>query len=156
MFRNVSITQFGVGHSHNEIDRRFAVVAQALSNAPVLQTPDCFVKEILSIRPMTGMEIRAETIQMAPQFKPWLDNLTPYLRFHHQAGQHSGHMVKFVRREDLSLPAEIDLLELSSTSVDCEKHAKDVVMLTKDYMCSKELNQHPQVVASFVFSNSCC
>ena len=41
--RSISNTFFRVGHTHNGVDQRFAVIAGLLAQQPVLQTPEDFV-----------------------------------------------------------------------------------------------------------------
>lgn len=48
LFRSVSYTFYTVGHTHNEVDQRFAVVRAALNRATTLQTPQARPPPMLS------------------------------------------------------------------------------------------------------------
>ena len=124
------------GHTHNELDRRFGVVATACNRADVLQTPEAFIQRIHdTVTPQSGMEVLAQRLPAVFDWSSFFDNLGVKMMGHTGVG--SQHVWRFVHRSSCAA------VPISPTVGD----PRDIIFLAKDYMRSRILSQAPFVFA---------
>ena len=124
------------GHTHNELDRRFGVVATACNRADVLQTPEAFIQRIHdTVTPQSGMEVLAQRLPAVFDWSSFFDNLGVKMMGH--AGAGSQHVWRFVHRSSCAA------VPISPTV----GSPRDIIFLAKDYMRSRSLSQAPFVFA---------
>ena len=140
------LCQGRVGHTHNRQDASFSHVATVLSKAKVLQDPDEFKERIHQ----NLMDYHVETVHAVMDFQTWLMAVGTRITDLNQTKEatkknlEACHSYKLVRRE--SLPPNFQAaIQVPDFLKGVEQNSRDVILLSKLYMASKNLSQAPIV-----------
>ena len=136
------------GHTHEDIDQFFGMVASWLVRQRYLETPEDFVKAVQRFLdtldgrpwPQDRAHRRAASATQVHDWKAWLEH-APQLKNH--TGPSAPHVFRFARRVDAeALTARSGLV---SPVFPGSPHPHDVVLFCKQWMASAEYSQMPIV-----------
>ena len=138
IFESVSLHFLRKGHTHEDIDQRFKIIAALISRQKLLETPkdfmDCIEAE-MTVPPSHGLKVRS----MRPPFDYWQHYSSPEVfpyDTHGHTGPNAGHAFRLIKWDGSHLPA--------GPSVQCSNG--DIVMLVKHYMKDPMASQPPVTI----------
>ena len=140
----VTIAMFKVGHTHNRLDQRFAVIAKLLARASSLETPADYISFLQEhYKPARNVKLVVEEVGGAHHWRMFFDHLATH--FAGMTGTQStadaAHLFRIVRRDSVkSCVPGIPFEE------DGQGQPSDPVLLAKHWICSKALSQPPTVL----------
>ena len=136
----VTIAMFKVGHTHNRLDQRFAVIAKLLARASSLETPADYLSFLQEhYKPARNVKLVVEEVGGAHHWRMFFDHLATH--FAGMTGTQStadaAHLFRIVRRDSVkSCVPGIPFEE------DGQGQPSDPVLLAKHWICSKALSEH--------------
>ena len=104
VFKSIGFAYFRTGHTHNQVDARFAQMVHHLRKAQVVETPKDFAREINNrVPPADGRKMTVDVLPATWAFQPWLADLEmSYSGITITAQDKSvNHAFRIIRREDL-------------------------------------------------------
>ncbi|CAJ1443835.1 unnamed protein product [Effrenium voratum] len=141
---SISLCFYRVGHTHNEVDQRFSMLASIMNRANVIQTPQELKRLIESEHhQVKGREIFAEIMPSSFNFQSWLSPMGVSLTgMVYQEGLTVNHVFRVVRRGDLQKHAGSEKWTVTAPAA-AEVDDQDAILLTKHWMSSSHLSQNP-------------
>lgn len=86
LFREVVVSTFRVGHSHNKIDQRFSEVRNVLNDSGLLECQDDFIEAIQAkLKPREGRSLNVDKLEASVEFQGFFEPLEVSASGHTQA-----------------------------------------------------------------------
>lgn len=154
LFDSVTLSQFRVGHSHGKPDQRFSEVRWALSQSPVLESPDQFAETIRqSVKPREGRTLKVHKVGASLEFKHYFEELALKTSGHTQTKgkteqrMEACHVFSFCRRETMAEKVVGNIQEWAGKAT-LAPDPNDIILTVQHHLASPDDSQPPQVFAA--------
>ena len=147
IFEQNDLSQNIVGHTHGPCDQAFSVECTALNHTTGDLQDDKDMMKVLEAR-VPGSRHRkriVEKLEGAYDWKQYFLPLNVTMKGHvqHKAmtlrGEEACHYWSFRLRRNVAVPAGLE--KIPTAWPEQPEHPKDVILLTKQYLCSPDFNQ---------------
>lgn len=152
LFKQVSLTQFRVGHSHGLNDQRFAECREVLSSSPVLEDPSAFVDVLQQgVKPRDRRELDVQLLHATADWKSFFETIDLQTSGHTQthgksaAHKEAVHVFTFASRAETQRGS--DGIQIAESYL-LPPHDKDIILKCQLYLGSEDLSQTPFVFAA--------